>query len=1271
MTIRRKYQFFGTEVRKIEAVFIAATDVAVVSAGFMKNYGNDVSDETMERETHDALNQLMSCAKALRINGEVHTPDFVPHVLYEQLKQEFTDDDKSKEIGLTIETVIDGQKTSHRFIGSETDNDGDEITEDKFVRGPAAGVDIGIKHVTLDLEKNWAYKQTSGIFGYRYIFSGFRKEKNVEEDSIWNWDNLQKLFREDACDICYKRAVRDANGKYEAESLEQLLKYIAADKDAVTKVIKLTDKGNAVLLSSIELVDSDGDCHYGVKLAVSLPDGSVLTLGYDFIRYLGNDDFEDENKDFCVWLYKFSKMIRIDGQLLPILELTKPMLWNAIRPDYTKVPQEEDAEDEDDYRDWSVNEDDERIAYFSLVNGGGYTVSPDAEFVGQPILELMEKNGYGDDVEHEDLESKEEDMEEYTEDETAKEFAKVFRVNPSVFDPYDDTEAMIHRGMLKHIKDLHILRSFIWTLGEYAEQKHKQMTDFDFARYTRIADFVVEKGCTNYGQHTGSELADSCDWHVFYVPDAYYPEDDMRVMCGKIERSGSYAVSLSDFGDMERIRKISKTIGDKELRFGNLDALREELIDLKPVMRIIHDGLLSVRDRSEKLECPLASVLAAWCAYAVAAKHSFYSEEGTGDNGLDAPLRPIGSALPSNAVRAEKTQKQKFVGELLDLGGETVIKPGQFANNSTLTDIIIPEGVTEIGDSAFAYCRCLRSVVFPKSLRIIGKEAFSDCRALSSVTIQEGLREIRDLAFCATSSLRRIDIPESLEKCGWAPLGLGGNSPYATAYLSASTMWKLKENGCDLQPKAYVVDGVGYDTLYGFERANRDKLRFEVEKAHEDEEIEEPNEKVDFSNIFFGAYPQTASGELAPIEWRVLDRSGDKTLLISEKVIEKSRFGKPWPDSDVRKWLNEDFVFEAFTEEEKKHILTTQVKCSVNPVFDGHFYEDTEDQVFLPGVNTILSYLGGDSASICRATDYAAAKDIGETGQGCYWWTSTTGRETRHEVGVRPDGTFSPHGYLTQYIAMGVRPCIQIELTEQELRKRSEKPASVRREDYGFEKLIEKKKEEERRRRAEQEAREALMRQKQESYEHAAGLMKQGGAFFAEAGVLLASLDYLDSAALSADCQLQFARWKFDEKCKADKQSQEVELRDAENKLTPVQKQAAESKAALTQKQNEKAELEKKIALLREELASIRGLFKGKQKQEVQASINGKLEEMATVDVQISALQTQDESVQQKLSELQTERDKISAKLKSKPRFNGKPASIDEMKNYVEKAGKL
>lgn len=460
------------------------------------------------------------------------------------------------------------------------------------------------------------------------------------------------------------------------------------------------------------------------------------------------------------------------------------------------------------------------------------------------------------------------------------------------------------------------------------------------------------------------------------------------------------------------------------------------------------------------------------------------------------------------------------------------------------------------------------------------------------------------------------------------------------------------------------------EILYGFERANRDKLRFEVEKAHEDEEIEEPNEKVDFSNIFFGAYPQTASGELAPIEWRVLDRCEDKTMLISEKVIETSKFNRSWPYSDLRKWLNEDFVFEAFTEEEKKHILTTKVKCCVNPLFDEHFYEETEDQVFLPGISTVLGYLGGDGAAICRASDYAAAKDIGETGQGCYWWTSTFGRVMRNIVGVRPDGTFSLQGFMTDYIKMGVRPCIQLELTEEELKKRSEKPASVRREDYGFEKLIEKKKEEERRRRAEQEACEALMRQKQESYEHAAGLMKQGGAFFAEAGVLLASLDYLDSAALSADCQLQFARWQFDEKCKADKQAQEAELRDAESKLAPVQKQATELKAALTQKQNEKAELEKKISVLRDELAAIRGLFKGKQKQEVQASINGKLEELASVDVQISSLQTQFEPVQKMLTDLQTERNKINAKLKSKPVFNNKPASIDEMKEYMGKTGK-
>lgn len=42
-------------------------------------------------------------------------------------------------------------------------------------------------------------------------------------------------------------------------------------------------------------------------------------------------------------------------------------------------------------------------------------------------------------------------------------------------------------------------------------------------------------------------------------------------------------------------------------------------------------------------------------------------------------------------------------------------------------DVVIPEGVTSIGENAFKWCRSLTSVVIPDSVTSIGTYAFYDC----------------------------------------------------------------------------------------------------------------------------------------------------------------------------------------------------------------------------------------------------------------------------------------------------------------------------------------------------------------------------------------------------------------------------------------------------------------------------------------------------------------------------------------------------------------
>lgn len=140
-----------------------------------------------------------------------------------------------------------------------------------------------------------------------------------------------------------------------------------------------------------------------------------------------------------------------------------------------------------------------------------------------------------------------------------------------------------------------------------------------------------------------------------------------------------------------------------------------------------------------------------------------------------------------------------------------------YVGNQVITELVIPEGVTSIGDyaffgtnfrsvtipdsvasighaafsgsaierlvlnaaliddSAFSNCTSLTSVTFKDGVHYINDWAFENCTALSSVTFGNGLLSIGDKAFSATA-IKEITLPASLR------------SIYYSAFLSCSAL---------------------------------------------------------------------------------------------------------------------------------------------------------------------------------------------------------------------------------------------------------------------------------------------------------------------------------------------------------------------------------------------------------------------------------------------------------------------------------------------------
>ena len=111
----------------------------------------------------------------------------------------------------------------------------------------------------------------------------------------------------------------------------------------------------------------------------------------------------------------------------------------------------------------------------------------------------------------------------------------------------------------------------------------------------------------------------------------------------------------------------------------------------------------------------------------------------------------------------------KYTGneaEVVIPDGVTSIGEYPFWGCSRLTRVIIPNSVTSIGASAFYGCISLTGVIIPNSVTSIGVLAFWGCLSLTEVIIPNSVTSISDGAFYECRSLTRIDIPNSVKSIG-------------------------------------------------------------------------------------------------------------------------------------------------------------------------------------------------------------------------------------------------------------------------------------------------------------------------------------------------------------------------------------------------------------------------------------------------------------------------------------------------------------------------
>lgn len=108
--------------------------------------------------------------------------------------------------------------------------------------------------------------------------------------------------------------------------------------------------------------------------------------------------------------------------------------------------------------------------------------------------------------------------------------------------------------------------------------------------------------------------------------------------------------------------------------------------------------------------------------------------------------------------RSEKKEKTKESNSCGNLVLEKYLGDGG--------NVIIPDGVTSIGDRAFELCRNLSSVTIPQSVISIGRGAFNCCKNLTSIEIMEGLTSVGSGAFEDCTNLKEAQLPQGVITLG-------------------------------------------------------------------------------------------------------------------------------------------------------------------------------------------------------------------------------------------------------------------------------------------------------------------------------------------------------------------------------------------------------------------------------------------------------------------------------------------------------------------------
>ena len=154
-----------------------------------------------------------------------------------------------------------------------------------------------------------------------------------------------------------------------------------------------------------------------------------------------------------------------------------------------------------------------------------------------------------------------------------------------------------------------------------------------------------------------------------------------------------------------------------------------------------------------------------------------------------------------------------------------------------------------------------------------------------------------------------------------------------------------------------------------------------------------------------------------PLQWTILDIRRNKALLLSNMAVDKriyhERPGKTtWERCSLRRYLNNFFLIYAFSDAERRCIVSTNLLNFPNPEYGTPGGHNTKDSIFLLSGSEYVEYFSYQRVS--KFSDF--------------WWLRSPGYRRDTALFVYADGSINQYLGTANSFRIAVRPALWLDM---------------------------------------------------------------------------------------------------------------------------------------------------------------------------------------------------------------------------------------------------